>query len=178
MIVVCDRELATEYFQKREHDMSLYRVLERLYFADAFADDPSSLDTIICTVKNTIKVDFDVFAPKIMEEARNMIERMKSECIAGKKVNLQEEIVRFIARTSSRCFVSFDMSDNFFSDLMKFSHILNKIVVLTYFVPKKLLRLVFGPVLKYYRNKMIQAMIPTIQSYRDDPNKKDSLVIR
>lgn len=178
MIVVCDRALTDEYFSKKEKDMSLYRVLERLYFAHAFSDNPENLDTIIKTVKTTVKVDFDVFAPKIMEESVSMVEQMSREVKAGKKVDLANSIIKFIARTSSRCFVSFDISDEFFNDLVQFSHKLNRIVVLTYFLPKWLLKFWFGSSLKYYRMRMINAMDSTIQSYRDDLTKRDSLVIR
>jgi cytochrome P450 len=178
MIVVCDRSLTEEYFRKKEKDMSLNRVLDRLYFANAFADDSSSLDTIIRVVKQTVKVDFDVFAPKIMDEAKKMVVQMKQEVRSGKKVNLQNQIIKFIARTSSRCFVSFDITDEFFETLMEFSHLLNKIVVLTYFVPKWILKLIYNPKLRKLRMKLIDGMDSTIELYRKDLNKRDSLVIR
>ncbi len=189
MIVVCDRNLTEEFFNKKEKDMSLNKVLDRLYFADAFAENPKSLDTIIRTVRSSVKVNFDQFAPKIMQEGYKMIEEMKNELkiqnmqnqLMGTNkcsVKLQDKVIKFIARTSSRCFVDFDMDDDFFETLMKFAHLLNKIVILTYFIPKWLLRIIFNPFLRVHRNKMIKAMLPTIQSYRDDPTKKDSLVIR
>ena len=179
IVVICDRKLTDEYFNKKENDMSLYRVLDRLYFADAFADDPGNLDTIIRTVRNSVRVNFGQFAPKIMEEGYLMVERMRKEAEEnGNNVNLKDQIVRFIARTSSRCFVSFEITDHFFELLSKFSDLLNKIVVLTYFVPKWLLRLIFNPFLRRYRIKMINLMMPTIQSYRTDPTKNESLVIR
>ena len=40
MTIVCDQTLAEEFFDQKEENMSLYQVLERLFFADAFSSNP------------------------------------------------------------------------------------------------------------------------------------------
>jgi hypothetical protein len=50
MVIVCDRALVPEFFKATENRMSLYDVLDRLYFSDAFSDNPETLPTIITLV--------------------------------------------------------------------------------------------------------------------------------
>lgn len=177
MVVVADRKLCDEYFKATEKDMSLYDVLDRLYFSDAFSDDPTTLPRIIKLVKKTIAVNFDQFAPKIMEEANKMIERLKKKP-ADEAIDIQSEMIRFVACTSARCFIAFDLSDEFYDILVKFTNFLNKIVVLTYFAPKWFLRFWFNGRLSEYRHQMTKLLSPEIEKYRVDPEKKDSLVFR
>lgn len=37
MVIMCDREFAPEFFAAKEEEMSLYGMLERLYFDEAFS---------------------------------------------------------------------------------------------------------------------------------------------
>ena len=78
MLVVCDRPLIKEFFKYKEDAASMYAVLDRLHFADAFSDDPASLPTIIKIVKKSITVRFDEFNPKIQEEA-SQIQRIPDD---------------------------------------------------------------------------------------------------
>ncbi len=179
MVVVCDRDLNKEYFKATEHNMSLYDVLDRLFFSDAFSDDPKSLPTIIKMVKSTVAIKYDEFVPKIVDEANRMISRMKIKANSGSdKISLTDELIRFVACTSAQCFISVELSNEFFDVLMKFTHLLNKIVILTYFFPKKLLRLMFNSKLSKFRKTMTTSLSPVIETYRTDLNKDDSLVFR
>ena len=181
MMVVCDRSMTDEYFKKTESKMSLYKVLDRLYFSDAFSDDPANLESIITLVKTTISIKFDVFAPKIMEEANKMNERLKHAVQenGGKcTIKLTDEMTKFVANTSAKCFISYEMDSQFYEALIKFTHLLNRIVVMTSFVPKFMLRLIFNPTLRKYRREMTQTLAPEIETYREDPDKNDSLVFR
>lgn len=176
MIIITDRTLLADFFRARENDISLYKTLNRLFFGDAFTDDENFLSTIIDIVKSTIRVIYSEFIPKIEEEAKKMLFDMKK--LNGKKIIISDVMMKFVARTSAKCFLCIDLTDRFYDDLMSFSHLLNRIVILTYFLPKPVLRLVLNPMLRYYRNKMIRQLKPLIQSYRLDLSKKDSLVIR
>jgi len=177
MVICCDHNMKDEFFATTESDMSLYEVLTDLYFADAFADDPATLPLIIQIVKQTIKVQFDVFAAKIVDEAGKMIERMR-KYPSDQKIDLASEMIRFVACTSSRCFIAMDLHDDFFNVLMKFTNWVNRAVLLTYFFPKKLIRMVFNPLLHRYRMQIIGYLMPEIKKYRQDKTKKDSLVFR
>jgi cytochrome P450 len=178
LIVVCDHNLKTEYFAATEDKMSLYDVLESLYFSDAFADDPQTLPQIIKVVKSSIKIKFDEFAPKIKDEAEKMVKRMRKMDLST-PVNLSQEMIKFVACTSARCFIGIELSSELYDALMHFTNMLNKIVVLTYFIPKSLLKFIVNPFLRYYRMKIINNyLIPEIQRYRDNPNLNESLVIR
>lgn len=177
IIVVCDRNLTEQFFKAREPEMSLYHVLESLYFADGFSDDPSSLQTIIHIVKSTIAVNFDIFMPKIVMEAEKMVEEMKKTNNVN-KINIINTMIKFVARTSARCFLCLELSDDFLKILIDFTHFLNKIVISTYFVPLWILRLIINPFLGNYRRKMQVFMEPEIEKYRTDITKSDSLILR
>ncbi len=176
MIIICDRSLVKEFFAKKENDLSLVHTLNRLFFGDGFSDDETFLTSIMQIVKTTIKVKFEDFIPKIADEANKMVDIMKLE--SGKKVMLTDVTTKFVARTSASCFLCIDLTDEFYGDLIKFSCLLNKIVILTYFFPKWFLKIVLKPILAIYRNRMISSLEPLFQEYRNDPTKKDSPVIR
>lgn len=59
-------------------DMSLYDVLNQLYFVSAFSDDENNLSMITKLVKKTIKINFEMFSNKIMDEAKRIVERLKN----------------------------------------------------------------------------------------------------
>lgn len=183
IIVVCERSLMNEYFKITEDRMSLYDILDRLYFADAFSDKAESLPTIIKLVKSTITVKFDEFMPKILGEARSMINRLRETCLtAGEStattIRLANEMIRFVAFTSARCFISQELDDRIYEEIIKFTNTVNFIVKLTYFFPKRLLRFFANPILSRYRHRIISYVTPEIQKYRADPLKNDSLVFR
>lgn len=178
IVVICDHNMKDEYFKATEGSMSLYEVLKHLYFGDAFSDDPNSLDLIIKMVKSTITVKFEEFAPKIMDEAQRMIDRLKKDSKNNKKIHVTKEMIRFVACTSARCFIGMELDQEFFDTLMKFTNLLNTIVVLTYFLPRPVLRLLMNRTLKGYRNIMLNKITNEIESYRQDINKSESLLFR
>ncbi|AGF85680.1 P450 oxygenase domain-containing protein [Moumouvirus goulette] len=178
MIVLCDRNTCHEFFKAREDGMSLYDVLNRLFFGLAFSDKPDSLEFIIKMVKKTITIRYDDFAPKIMDEAKRLINVMR-ESHNGKKLDMIPEMIKFVSRTSARCFIAMDIDEEFYDALQKFTNLLNKIVVLTYFVPHWLLNITLNKfMLRRYRIKMTRLLDSEIQKYRDDLTKSDSLLFR
>ncbi|QTF49748.1 putative lanosterol 14-alpha demethylase [Acanthamoeba polyphaga mimivirus] len=178
MVVLCDRKLSEEFFKSRENDMSLYDVLNRLFFGLAFSDKPDSLEFIIKMVKKTITIRYDDFAPKIMDEAQRLTKIMR-ESHFGKKLDMIPEIIKFVSRTSARCFIAMDIDDEFYDALNKFTNLLNKIVVLTYFIPHWLLNATLNRfMLRKYRMRMTKLLENEIEKYRTDLNKSDSLLFR
>ena len=177
MIICCERSVTGEFFKAHEDTLSLYDVLDRLYFGDGFADNPDSLPQIINLVRRTIAVRYDEFMPKIALEAHRMIGRIKEKC-DGREIRLADEMIRFVACTSAQCFIAIELPDEVFEDLMTFTKKLNDIVPLTYFFPKWAIRAVMNPGLRKYRKKLTDFMKSEIQKYRDDPYKDDSLVFR
>jgi len=180
MLVICDSALKTEFFKSQEEHMSLYDVLSRLYFGDAFSDDPNSLPVIINIVKRSIALKYDTFVPKIESEARRLIERLRTQCRTDPETrfDLTQEMIRFVASTSSHCFTNVQLTDEAFQTLLAFTNQLNQIVVLTYFLPKWILRLLFNRKISRTRNQIVAFFEPEIQKYREDPYKSDSLVLR
>lgn len=176
MVIICERDLLDEFFKSKEYDLSLYDTLNRLFFGSAFSNDEKFLTVIIDIVRSTIRINYDEFLPKVEEEAKKLIDDLKQ--YDGQNIIISDITMKFIARTSAKCFLCIDLSDHFYNLLMKFSHILNKIVILTYFFPKWLLRLVVNPFLKYYRNQMIYQLKPLIDLYRYHKQYKDSPIIR
>ena len=177
LIVVCDHNLKDEFFKAIESDMSLYDVLNQLFFGSAFSDDENNLPLIIKLVKSTIKINFDTFSLKIMDEANRMIERLKGKCENG-PINVSKEMIRFVACTSARCFIGMELSDEFYDTLIEFAMELNSIVVLTYFLPKFVLKFVFNSKLRKLRSHMIDMMDNEIESYRLDKTKSESYLFR
>jgi cytochrome P450 len=177
IIVVCDRKMIPDFFKATENNMSLYSILDNLYFSDAFCDSSQELSTVIKIVKSTVSVKFDVFVPKIKEQAEKLINGMKKKAESGEKFKLSEEMIKFVACTSSVCFVGVEITP-IYDILMKFTHLLNFIVVMTYFIPKSILRIIFNPFLRRYRRKITDFLDPIIEEYRKDPQKNDSMIIR
>jgi cytochrome P450 len=177
MIVVCDRDMNKEFFSAKEENMSLHDILDQLYFGDAFSDDPSMLGEIIKLVKGTVAIKFDDFAPTIVDEANNMVNKIKKES-NDKTINILTEMMRFVTCTSARCFVAIELSDEFYDILIKFINLFNKIIGMTYMAPKWLLRLIYNPELRRYRKKLTSMLAKEIETYRSDPNKNTSTLIR
>lgn len=180
ILVVCDRKLVQQYFRESEKNFSLYEALRRIYFGEAFSQNASALETIIRLVKTTIRIDYDVFTPKIVDEAQKMTQRLRQQVADAPNATLQlkSELIRFVARTSARCFICVDLSEEFFDILMQFTDLLNRLVVLTYFMPRWLIKALLGRKLDRLRNQMTDALSDEIDSYRNDSTKKDSLVFR
>jgi cytochrome P450 len=107
-----------------------------------------------------------------------MINNMKNEIADGSDVDIYDYMIRFIVCTSAGCFVGMEVTPEFYHILEKFTALLNKLVVLTYFLPKIVIKNTIGLLLKKYRNQMAQMLYPIIEEYRKDKTKKDSDVIR
>ncbi|AYV81786.1 MAG: putative lanosterol 14-alpha demethylase [Harvfovirus sp.] len=176
MTVITDRTFVGNYFKQTENNMSLYQALKTLYFADAFSDDANSLPTIIALVKGTISIKYETFIPKIKMEAEKMITRMKK--LHGQKTDITTEMIRFVAFTSAQCFIAMELSEEFYGHLVEFTNLLNQIVVMTYFLPKWVLRKTIGMKLSGIRKKMTNLLNDEIEKYRADSSKEDSLVFR
>lgn len=176
MVIITDRNMLKEFFSAKEDELSLNDTLNRILFANAFSNDEKFLGTIINIIKSNIRIKYDEFTPKVLEEAMTMITEIRKS--AGKKIIISEIMMKFIARTSAQCFLCVELTDRFYDVLMRFSHILNKIIILTYFFPKPILKIVLNPVLRYYRSKMVTMLTPLINKYRNDKTFKESPIIR
>lgn len=176
IIVICDQNLKDEFFKANENEMSLYDALNQLFFDSGFTDRKEDSLLIMKTMKKIIKINFDVFSTKIMEEATRMIDRLKAK--QGQELDLTQEMIRFVAYTSAKCFTGLELTDEVFDALMKFTHLLNHISIMTYFLPKSVLRWWYCPQLRKYRAKIINFMDAEINKYRVDPNKNDSYLFR
>lgn len=176
IVVICDHSLKAEYFKQTEDQMSLYESLRDLYFGDAFTDKKESLKTMFFLMKRTIKINFDTFSHKIMDEANKLVLKLKEK--SGNEVNLTQETIRFVSHTSARCFIGIQMNDEFYKILMEMTQFLNKVIVWTYYVPKFILRLYANPILKGYRVKLNSLLDSEINSYRLDNLKNESNLIR
>ena len=178
MVIISDRTLVKDFLKKKESDLSLYEQLNNLYFGNAFTDDDRNMPMIIRLVKRTIAIKFDDFIPKITNYAIKMGDTMKTQIADGDEVDIYEHMIKFIVCTSSGCFVGMEITPEFYHILEKFTALLNRLVVLTYFLPKNVIKYTIGLLLKKYRNQMARILYPIIEEYRKDKNKKDSDVIR
>lgn len=176
MIVTTDREMINDYFKAKETEMSLYEVLDRIYFGHAFSDNAHNLPMLITMVKKTVGVKFDEFSKKILSEGTKLIERMKQ--YGDTKMDITTEMIKFVSQTSARCFIDYEMTPEFYQALTSFTKLLNMIVVSTYFFPVWLLNLIYRSKLRSYRRKMTSLLRPIIEEYRQDKNKSTSSVLR
>lgn len=174
MVVICNRDHQKEFFSDKESQMSLYQVLDRLYFADAFSDDTTRFLDNIKLIKSSIAVDYESFIVKIEEEAKKMIKNVQ----VNEDINLSDVAIKFVTRTSARCFIDVDLDNKLFDDIMEFTKTLNSIVVLTYFIPKWLIKLVLNPKLRNIRKRITSKLSDEIQKYRYDKSKSNSLIFR
>ena len=176
--IICDPKLKKEFFDAKEADMSLYEVLERLFFVDAFTDKPEMGALNIQMVNRTIGIRYEDFASKIIDEATKMVDRLSLKCEKEGTISVMDEMIRFVACTSSRCFIGYEMDNEFFDLLMDYTHLLNRIVVLTYFFPLWFIRLTWNVKLRSYRYKMVAKLDKIIELYRNDPSYDESDLLR
>ncbi|QKF94706.1 bifunctional protein with cytochrome P450 domain and alkylated DNA repair dioxygenase alkb domain [Fadolivirus algeromassiliense] len=177
MIVICDHSLKNEFFTATEDYLSLHEILNTHYFDQAFSDNNDHLRLMLKIIKGTIKINFDNFVPKIMDEANKMIERLKLKS-NGKPIQISKEMIRFVSNTSARCFIGIELTDQFYDTFIRFTNLLNDTIIKTFKYPKWILKLMVNQKLKYYRNIMINILKPEIKSYRNDPTKNESMLIR
>ena len=168
MVVVCDRSMIEEFSKWKEEMHECTQLLKQLYFADAFSEDADSLDQIIGIVRKTVGVRFTEFIEKIHDEANRMVSRLRSKIDANPNVELDlaPEMIRFVACTSARCFIDIQLDEETYDASIKFANLVNRIVVLTYFFPRRVLHFVFNPILRRYRLRMLKSFLPQIQKYR------------
>lgn len=172
--VVCDKNMIQEFFKKKEDEMSMYSYLKSIYFDYAFSDNGDGLNRTIDIMNNTVGVRFDEFLPKIIEESKKMVESIKIK----NGMKLTPITIKFVSRTSARCFLGISLTDEMSKNLSEFTELLNRIVPLTYFLPKWLIRNTIGRILIHYRKKFNNLIKPYIFEYRNDPTKTESLIFR
>lgn len=176
LIVVCDHSLKEEYFSTTEDNMSLNEALKDLYLNDAFSDHKNGLDIMFSILKKTIKINFEEIAPKIMDEADNLINKLKMK--SNQNLDMSSEMINFITHTSARCFIGKRMPIEFYNNMLQFTELLNKVIVMTYIYPKPLLNLIYKSTLRDYRTKMIHLLNSEIEQYRQNITLKESSLIR
>ncbi len=177
IVIMADSKYIKDYGKYTEDTASLYEVLIRLYFADAFFDNPNEFPTSINIVRKTVAVKFDEFAPKILDEATKAACGLATNKTTG--IDLIYAMTKFVAKTSSRCFIGVDMDDTMLGHLMSFTKVLNRIVVLTYFLPRSIIKSTVGRwFLDPYRYKMRAVLAPEIEKYRHDKTLTTSALIR
>jgi cytochrome P450 len=171
---VCDIDIITEYFKQGEGMLSLYQALKNLYFGDAFSDKEDMFNGMIHVIRKSIQMQTSLFVPKMLEEAKKTVMRIAP----NKTISLQDIAIRFVSDTSASCFIGTSLTDNAFNRLQEFSHQLNSLVVLTYFMPKYLIKLLWGSRLRKYRILFRNEFNDIIGSYIDDPALRDALFVR
>lgn len=144
--VVCDPTLVKEYFRQTESEMSTYENLKSIYFDYAFSDNGDRLENIIEIMNKTVAVRFDEFLPIIIEEAQTMCQSLDGDKL------LTPMTIKFVARTSAKCFLGISLTDELYNALEDFTCLLNKVTSLTYFLPKWLLIQTVGRLLTSKRH--------------------------
>lgn len=175
--IICDRDMVKQYAKSKEQELSMHDFLIKIYFLEAFFDNLENFMSAIKLIKNTVVIKSDEFTTKINDEANKMLHRLLEK--NGKIVDLKTELMSYISRATARCFVGIELDSDFIYHLSEFVKIFNKIIVLTYLLPKWFLQLTIG---KYYldphRKYMTGVLNNVIEKYRQDPNKNDSVIIR
>lgn len=168
--IICDRELTKEYFRSPETNLSLYDILDRIYFSDAFSSGPDEKGKLIQMVKlvktsSMLQEGFDI---KMKEEAEKMVKEIKEK----KRYNLKDLMTRFIVSVTAKCMIGIPIEGEMYKTLLRFSQLLNKIIGMSYMLPKCMLGLIFNNKLKNYRKKITKELV----DYLDDGG--DSIIIR
>jgi cytochrome P450 len=156
----------------------MYKSLDRLYFNNGFSDTDDMLQHMIPVITKSVRTNVQAFQPKIIREACATIERLREKARKESELELSSEMSRFVIRTSAASFMNIELNEEFLQVLIPFNKLLNKIIVLTYFVPIRLLDWYYKPALSRMRHKMFDTLLPVIREYRNDQNKTDSKVIR
>lgn len=177
MIIICDRNLVVNFLKEKEENLSMYEVLENVCFFDVLINDYTKRDLYIKTFKNIIMEMHNKFIPSINAEAITLINDIKSK-YCNNKVSLLSIMKRFIINSSLRCFTALKTTDEFINDYNKFSDIVNMLLIISYFIPRWILKITIVKYANYYKNKMIKYLSDIIEIYRKDVTKNDSIVFR
>lgn len=175
--IICNKSMVKEFFSKKEHEMSMYGNLESIYFDYAFSDDGTKLHQVIDVMNSTIKVKFDEFLPKMLDEAEKMISKMSNDGIKDDQL-LTNLTIEFVARTSARCFLGLSMTPEIYKSLQKFTALLNIVTTMTYFFPKIMIRYTIGLLFNKYRKDFGALIKPYIKDYRQNSDLKESIIMR
>jgi len=181
LTIVCDQTLAKEYFDAREDELSFLESLDDLYFDRAFSNEDGSMPFLIECVKMSVfsSTKYSEFTPIIQDDADRFIQNLKQQMTDGiLKIDLTCQVTRLITRSTLMCFLKIDTSDELYDDIMIYSDYVVKVMTLTYIMPKWLVKLLYDRQLAVYRKKLTDYFEVIIQSYRDDPEKNDSAIIR
>ena len=176
-VILCDKNYCQEYYNLSEDKMSLYDVLERLFFKDAFCDQNYFFEQMVKFVKKKIVLfrNHNIISI-INQQIFKFVDFSKKEF--ENKINLNDHIINCVARINMKCFVGIEMNQDFFDLLINFIKTLNKAMFLTDYQPKFILKLTIKKTLKKYRRLLTSKLSPEIESYRLDKSKNNSIIIR
>lgn len=166
LAIICDWKVASEFFKFKESDMSLYEV---------FSDNPKHFASTVDIIRKTVGTKFDEFNSKIEARTKIMMNRLEN---FSSPISINDEITRFVLETSVECFISLDLTEEFYDIIQDFNNLLNKVLYLTHFLPKWILKYILSRKLKSQRQLIGKILKPEIQRYRNDPNLNDSIILR
>lgn len=177
MIFLCDRKHVKEYFFSSEENISLTDLLRTVGLDVIFTEDPFSdeLENQGILVRKVFKsISRETVIQDIYLESLKMVKRMKKK----KECNMFIETKHYAIAVVLRCFFSIKVDREFYKLFSDFVTEASKVARSTYMFPKYLVILIHGKTIRKYRHALIPYLLPTIQSYIDNPEKRDSLPLR
>lgn len=172
IILIADPDLLPEYFKHKEDQLSLYSFFDVLHFSYAFCDNPNYFATIMALIKKTAKANTKIFDEKINKHAKNFIQSLKRE----KTVDIRKHVNHYIFSSTMDCFTGIDVPDVFFSLMDDISHLLNKVINMTYPFNTTIINLIWGRSFRAYRDKLKEILIPKIEEFRKSGKEEPSFL--
>jgi cytochrome P450 len=171
--VIVDPNMLKQYFKATEKEMSMYDVLKGLYFWEALSDNPIAFSKIIHIIRKSLMMDMKKYIKIIVEEATYEITQMPNS-----NVDVLEVCKKYVANTSSKCFLGRRLTSDEYDTLREFSNLFNFIIVITYFLPHRIIRLIWGSKLRDLRYKLRKSFYPDIQKFIDGTNMEESAIMK
>jgi cytochrome P450 len=170
--VIVDPKMLPDYFKIPEKEMSMYDVLENLYFGKALSDNDSSFAKIISIIRKSLNMNLSEYVNTIAEEATFEISKMTSD-----PTDVLAVCKSFVANTSSKCFLGRRLTDLEYEILKKFSALLNFVIITTYFLPHWAITMLWGKKLRALRVQLRESFYPDIEKFIDKTNTTTSKII-
>ncbi|OXA61559.1 putative lanosterol 14-alpha demethylase [Folsomia candida] len=180
MAVFCDRSYASELFKCGEEKLSFYEMLKGIYLGEAFKGCGLKLSSMLGLIKKGTSLKTDLIFPVMQSEAMELISNLRHESkhAANQLVDIKTAVSRYVSTTSAKCLIGVNLTEAMFQDLEQFACILNHGVIASYFLPKWIIRFFIQWRLDKLCSKIGTGLNSEIETYRQDKDKKFSLILR
>lgn len=201
-VIITDREFVRDFQAAKEEEMSICRIFEQMYFYEMHSSNKISFEDVIrIVIRKGVAANWTGggdTAQKMGIDAKKLFERFENTTnfhlilsnipttffprrlnSSGRKtVDFQKEMRTFVENSNARILLGEPLSSRYCTDLFEFFKLFNIVIILSFIVPKPVIRLLFHARLCRLRDAAATGFYPAIQIYRDNPDIETSHILR